>query len=138
VIRAAVAAGRLTPPASYLDDPTPFLRSAWVSPLYGMVDPESDVKGATAAIDANLSDQWTEAQRQGRNADDVLRQRARFYRLAADLERENGLAPGTLTQERPARSESVDPNATPAPAPGATPPKAPPAIDPTNPDQPQK
>jgi len=133
VIRAGVAAGRLVPPAQWLDDPTPFLQAQWVSPIYGMVDPETDVRGAVASIDANLSDQYTEAQRQGRNAEDVLQARARFYARAAELERQNNLAPGTLTQERPSRSESVQPPTDPTQQAGD---QAPPANTPNDPTTP--
>lgn len=113
VIRHAVGAGRLKPPGrDWLDRQRAFLAATWVAPAYGMVDPETDVKGSMMSVDANLSDQYQEAARHGLDAEHVLRERARFYRRAKDLEAEFGLAPGTLTMERPQRSQSVEPSTT--------------------------
>lgn len=124
VIRMEVASGRLRPPACWRDNPMACLRADWVSPTFGMVDPEGDTKGANLQVDANLSDQFTEAQARGRDAEDVLRKRARFHRLALDVEKEHGLDPGTLTKERPERIETMQPNM-PGKAPGQAAPPAP-------------
>lgn len=96
VIRMGIQAGRLTPPGRFLDDPTPFLACRWVEPSYGMVDPVTDVEGSVAAIAANLSTPYDEAARQGLDAEQVLRERARFAVAARRIEEENDLPPGTL------------------------------------------
>lgn len=116
VIRMAIGSGRLRPPAAFAAKPKAFLRAQWVAPVFGMVDPETDVKGSVLSIDANLSDQWSEAAARGLDAEQVLRARARFYKLAAEIEKEHKLEPGTLTKDRPQRTESVTP-------PGAAPAK---------------
>ncbi len=106
VIRLAIAAGRLTPPAKFLDEPEAFLAVDWVAPAYGFVDPVTDVQGSRAAVDANMSTPQAEAARYGKDAFVVLRERAEFYAEAARLEKEHGLDPGTLTKESPERVES--------------------------------
>lgn len=134
VVRMEIASGRLRPPAGWRENPLAFLRADWVSPTFGMVDPEGDTKGSNLQVDANLSDQFTEAQARGRDAEDVLRKRARFYRMALDVEKEHGLDPGTLTKERPERIETMQP-VVPGKAPGA--PGAPAAPDDPVDEEPQ-
>jgi lambda family phage portal protein len=107
VIRMAVASGRIAAPAGFLDDPQPFLAARWVAPSYGMVDPGSDVAAAKAACEANLSTPYEEAAKYGADAEQILLARARFLARAAEIEREFGLEPGTLTKESPERIESV-------------------------------
>lgn len=97
VIRMAVAAGRLRPPARWLDDPKPFLAAGWVAPGYGMVDPLTDVEASVAAVAANLSTPYVEAAQQGKDAEQILRDRARFLQRASEIEKEHGLPPGSLT-----------------------------------------
>lgn len=97
VIRLAVEAGRLDPPAKFLDNPRAFLAVRWVAPSYGMVDPVTDVEGSVGAIAANLSTPYEEAARQGMDAESVLRDRARFLKAAAEIEAEFGLPDGALT-----------------------------------------
>lgn len=129
VIRAAVGAGRLRPPAKlWFDNQRAFLAAEWVSPAYGMVDPETDVKGSMLAVDANLSDQWTEAQKHGLDAEQVLLRRARFHKRAREIELQYGLEPGTLTKSRPDRTESMVPPGGAKPA-GPKPASAPPPDD---------
>lgn len=120
VMRMEIGAGRLRAPAAFTRNEGAFLRAQWVAPVFGMVDPETDVKGSMLAVDANLSDQFTEAQQRGLDAEQVLRKRARFYKLAGEVEKEHGLEPGTLTKERPERFETILPNA-PKKAPGPPP-----------------
>lgn len=131
VLRMAIGAGRLKPPARFLDNARPFLACDWVAPAYGMVDPETDVKGSMLSVDANLSDQWSEAAKYGLDAEQLLRKRARFYRMALDVEAEFDLEPGTLTKERPQRTESSQPDQ----PNGAKPPGVAPDEDEADPEQ---
>jgi capsid protein len=103
----AVASGRIAAPAGFLDDPQPFLAARWVAPSYGMVDPGSDVAAAKAACEANLSTPYEEAAKYGADAEQILLARARFLARAAEIEREFGLEPGTLTKESPMRTETT-------------------------------
>jgi lambda family phage portal protein len=98
VIMMEVRAGRLKAPSpKFLDDPTPFLTARWVAPSYGMVDPVTDVEASIASVGANLSTPYEEAARSGLDAEQVLRERARFLKRAAEIEAEFGLDKGTLT-----------------------------------------
>lgn len=109
VIRVAIASGRLTPPATFLDNERAFMRCRWVAPSYGMVDPVSDVEASVAAIAANLSTPFEEASRNGTDAVQVLRERARFAVLQRETEVEFGLPAGTLAATAP--DEQVNPGA---------------------------
>jgi hypothetical protein len=60
-----------------------------------------------AACEANLSTPYEEAAKYGADAEQILLARARFLARAAEIEREFGLEPGTLTKESPERIESV-------------------------------
>jgi lambda family phage portal protein len=102
----AIRRGELQPPSAFLEDPSAFMSARWVAPGYGMVDPVTDVEGSRKACDANLSTPWAEAAKWGTDLEHVMRERARAFKLAAQLERENGLEPGTLTKESPERIES--------------------------------
>jgi capsid protein len=99
VIRAAVGAGRLRPPAQWLDRTAAFLSHRWVPPTYGMVDPKTDVEASVAAVAANLSDPYEEAAKQGRDAEQTLEARARFLVKAKEIEERDGLEAGVLTRE---------------------------------------
>jgi lambda family phage portal protein len=128
VIRMAVQAGRIKPPGAFLDTPEAFLAARWVSPSYGMVDPVTDVEGSVAAISANLSTPYEEAARQGLDAEQVLRERARFLVAQRDIESEFGLEPGALAPQ------SAAPRATTT---GTDSPDAPGAADPSDDEQPE-
>jgi len=99
VIRAAVAAGRLTPPSrkDYLNNTEAFLAHRWVPPAYAMMDPKTDVEASTMAVAANLATPFDEAARQGLDAEQVLRERARFIQRSYEVEDEFDLPRGTLT-----------------------------------------
>ena len=99
VIRAEVGAGRLKPPAQWLDRTEAFLAHRWVAPSYGMVDPKTDVEASVAAVAANLSDPYEEAAKQGRDAEQTLENRARFLVKAAEIEKRDGLKEGVLTAQ---------------------------------------
>lgn len=101
VIRAAIGAGRLKPPARWLDNPTPFLAVRWVAPAYGWVDPKKDIESSAAAVAANLSTPYDEAARGGMDAEQILRERTRFLVKAKELEEANDLQPGVLTNPVP-------------------------------------
>lgn len=102
VMLAAVADGRLRPPARFLDDPRPFLAVRWIPPGYGWVDPTKEVQAAQLAVEANLSTPYDEAMRSGRDAEEILEDRARFFARAMEIEEQYGLAPGTLSGRKPA------------------------------------
>lgn len=106
VILAAVATGRIQAPRRFLDRLDAFLAVRWVAPAYGFVDPVTDVQGSRAAVEANLSTPQEESARYGHDLEHVLVERARYYQRAAELEREHGLEPGTLTKESPEQVES--------------------------------
>lgn len=97
VIRMEIASGRLKPPAKFLDNDKAFLAARWVSPAYGMVDPVSDVEASVAAVAANLSTPYEEASRAGLDAEQILRERARFLQMQGEIEKEFGLPPGSLS-----------------------------------------
>ena len=114
VIRMAVGSGRLRPPKQWLDNPAAFLACRWVSPGYGMVDPKTDAEASTLAVAANLSTPYDEAAKQGMDAEQVLRERARFLKRAREIELEHGLEPGVLTAQpnapsKPAEAQPMEP-----------------------------
>lgn len=97
VIRHGVQTGTLTPPASYSDNPEPWLAVEWIPPAYGWVDPLKEIAAAKEAIDANLSTPWHEAGRAGLDPIEILERKAQFATQANRIEEEYGLKPGTLT-----------------------------------------
>ena len=102
VIRVAVSAGRLRPPSrrEYLNNPMAFLSHRWVPPAYAMMDPKTDVEASVMAVDANLATPFDEAARQGLDAEQVLRERARFIQRSYEIEDEFGLPRGTLLAKK--------------------------------------
>lgn len=62
------------------------VRSRWVPPSYGWVDPKKEVESATMAIDAGLSSLAIEAAAQGRDWEQVLEQRAREQAFMEELQ----------------------------------------------------
>lgn len=113
VLLAAIGRGELVPPARFLDDPRPFLACRWVSPVYGMVDPEKDTAAAVARMDAGLSDPFEEAAINGRDAIEVLRAKARYAKAQMEIEQEFGLPSGALSSN----TGTPAPAAPPKPAP---------------------
>jgi lambda family phage portal protein len=111
VILARVASGDLQPPAQFLDDPRPFLQARWTHPPYGWVDPVSEVQASREAIWANLSTPYDEAGRSGLDAEEILAERAKFLRRGMELERENGLPPGSLNWGPPSGAAAAPPAA---------------------------
>lgn len=53
------------------------IRSRWVPPSYGWVDPLKEVKASQAAMDAGISSLSIEAAAQGRDWEQILEQQAR-------------------------------------------------------------
>lgn len=122
VIRMAVGAGRLRPPKQWLDNPAAFLACEWISPGYGMVDPETDVKASVASVAANLSTQKNEGAKHGRDAEQDARERARFMKFLHELEKEHGLDRGALSAQpnapsKPAQEKPAEPEREPEPEP---------------------
>lgn len=107
VIRSAIAAGRLPAPQGFADDPDAWLRVRWVAPAYGWVDPTKEIEASQQAVAANLSTPYEEAARGGGEAEANLLARARFLARAAELEREYGLNPGSLTQVAASQQQSM-------------------------------
>lgn len=96
VIRAAIAGGRLKAPPRFFDNERAFLAVQWIPPPLGWVDPVKEIEASVAAIDANLSTPYHETGRAGLEADQVLEIRAAWLARCAELEKKNGLAPGSL------------------------------------------
>lgn len=98
VALAGIAAGRLKPPTNrYLDNLDAFLRVQWIPPAYGWVDPTKEIEASTMAVQANLSSPYHEAARSGLDAEQILQLRGTFLARAAEVEKQHGLAPGSLS-----------------------------------------
>ncbi len=97
VILAGIAAGRLKPPPRWLDNQAAYLRHQWIPPAYGWVDPVKEIEASVAAINANLSTPYHEAGRSGLDAEQVLELRGQWLARCAEVEKKNGLAPGSLS-----------------------------------------
>lgn len=111
VIRNGIALGRLPAPRQFVVNPQPFLAARWIAPSYGWVDPVKEIQASSEAIAANLSTPYDEAARAGSDAEQVLRDRARFLQLAGQIETEFGLDKGALTASpKPAVQPPMPPN----------------------------
>lgn len=97
VIRNGIAIGRLAAPVGFADNPEAYLAARWIAPSYGWVDPVKEIEASSAAVAANLSTPYDEASRAGHDAEQVLRDRARFLQLAGQVEIEFGIDKGSLT-----------------------------------------
>jgi len=96
-IMEAVARGIIPAPNGFLENPGPFLRTVWVPPSWGWVDPIKEVESSRLAVENNLSTPQIEAARNGIDVQTVLEQKARFLKLAAATEERFELEPGALT-----------------------------------------
>ncbi len=120
VIRSRIASGKLRAPRGFLDNPQAFLAVRWVAPAYGWVDPTKEIEASRMAVEANLSTPYDEAARAGLDAEEIVRDRARFAKFVDEQEKANGLEPGRLSQSA-AKPAATPPPATPAPAPADAP-----------------
>lgn len=96
VIREAIQAGLLPQFRSQGADIRPFLRSRFIPPAWGWVDPVKEVESARLAIEANLSTPDREAARAGMDIEEILLSKARALVLAREIEEKHGLKPGAL------------------------------------------
>lgn len=120
-IREAILVGRLPVFPSMVDNLRPFFAAHWIRPALGWVDPVKEIEAARQAVEANLSTPDIEASRCGLDSTDVLEARARFLVRAREIEKANGLEPGTLTRERAERVEAVQPGGGKQPGAGSSP-----------------
>ena len=86
-----------------------YVRTRWISPGWGWVDPQKEVKASAASIDNNLSTLADEAAARGQDWEDTLEQRARELKKIKDLEDELGIEmqpKKTMSSSSEAQSES--------------------------------
>lgn len=102
VIDEALALGRITPPPScpdLWDEPAAWLRSNWIGPARGYIDPEKEAKGDVLALEMGVTSVVDVAAARGRDYEDVARTNARArrinvkYGLPNDPVRESALMP---------------------------------------------
>jgi lambda family phage portal protein len=106
-IREGILSGALPVFPSMVDNLPAFFAAHWIRPAWGWVDPVKEIEAARLAVEANLSTPDIEAARCGLDSTDVLEARARFLVRAREIEKRNGLEPGSLTRERAERVEAV-------------------------------
>lgn len=95
----AVARGRIKLPAgspSFEEAKTAWTRARWRMPGRGWVDPLKEAQAAGERMLLGISTLDREAAEQGADWEELLVQRAREMARAAELEKQNGLAPGSL------------------------------------------
>jgi lambda family phage portal protein len=97
VIGEGIRTGRLQPPT--LQDYSPLMRARFIGAPYGMVDQAKEVAAARESIAAGFSTPDEEAGRNGMDAQDVLRAKARHLVAAREIERQHKLPPGILTNQ---------------------------------------
>lgn len=86
VIEEAVVKGEVKPPADFWARKDLWLRASWTPPGWGWVDPKAEVESSQLAIENNLSTLADECAAQGRDWNDVLRQRAREKQRMRELD----------------------------------------------------
>ncbi|WP_447979076.1 phage portal protein [Candidatus Nitrospira bockiana] len=98
------------------DEREDWMRTRWIAPGWGWVDPVKEVTSSKLAIENNLSSLADECASQGRDWEEVLEQRQREVELMRELGVPSGAAPGPApaaptpsTEDEPER-EREDPD----------------------------